>query len=225
MLSCSFSPALSPSVFLLHSLCLSASLAPALSSTQALFWLTGPAVKVSQERAPHPRPEWKLAQVAVRARPGKMKEGGGVGGGLGKRRLCVCTFGSVSMFAWLVRPDYPQPLGLCTFYLCYFFLLLQFHFHFHIFHAVQLTPKKRSDYIGYYSLFHGCKASIVLEANVIANSYTKCIEKCGRSHITRHLLQPIPDSSWVCCHCFLFKFQGLCFSLTFFSSLFLLPRL
>lgn len=74
-----------------------------------------------------------------------MKEGGG--GDLGKSQLCVCTFGSVSVFAWLARPEYPRPLGLCTFYLCCFFLLLHFHFHFPTFHSVQLTPK-RSDYIG-----------------------------------------------------------------------------
>lgn len=92
-LGCSFSPTLS------RSPCVSLPLSPSLSSTRALFWLTGPAVKVSQEHAPHPRPEWKLAQVAVRARPGKMKEGG-CGGCWGRGSsvcahsgLCLCLYG------------------------------------------------------------------------------------------------------------------------------------
>lgn len=52
-------------------------LSSSLSSAGILFWLAGP-----QELAPRPRPEWKLAQVAVKARPGKMEagEGGAVGG-------------------------------------------------------------------------------------------------------------------------------------------------
>lgn len=106
-------------------LCVSLSLSPFLSSACALFWLTGPAVEVSQERAPHPRPEWKLAQVSVRARPGKMKAGEGWKGMGGlMRQLCVCTFESV--FAWLDCTAYPWPL--CSLYICCFFLLLHFHF-------------------------------------------------------------------------------------------------
>lgn len=51
-------------------------------------------------------------------------------------------------------------------------------------------------------------------------------KRCGWTHITGHLLQTIPGSSWVYCHCFLFKFQCCVLSdWWFFSHYFSLSSL
>lgn len=94
-----------PSLSLWVAPCVSLPHSPlSVSRARALFWLTGPQSESPRIAAPHPRPEWKLAQSQSerglekwRRWRGGLEDGGGggdeEGGVYGKRRLCVRTFG------------------------------------------------------------------------------------------------------------------------------------